>query len=276
MIWAIYRIHYGIDFLEPSVNSIMSEVDKIFIFYSKNPWVKAKYVNYKNQNLDFPKNPEDVENFLNNKFGNNQKIIIKNYECNTPSNQFGNLFKIACSILTSKPKYTLFMEPDMVFGNKQLRLLKIELDLKFWIKSIIAKQIEIWKFDKITKEINTYRIPFRKRIGPVLWKIKKKDKDIVTGFGGAPRDKKNQHYSIIKILNLGFSLNKKTMLYKHLTALVFSKVIGDSEPDEKWYEDKWLNWKPETKNLEISNGFQHKIKKAINFKIPDRYLKYLG
>ena len=66
------------------------------------------------------------------------------------------------------------------------------------------------------------------------------------------------------------------MLYKHLTALVFSKVIGDSEPDEKWYEDKWLNWEPETKNLEISDGFQHKIKKAINFKIPDRYLKYLG
>ena len=57
MIWAIYRIHYGIDFLEPSLNSIMSEVDKIFIFYSKNPWVKAKYVNYKNQNLDFPKKP---------------------------------------------------------------------------------------------------------------------------------------------------------------------------------------------------------------------------
>ena len=41
------------------------------------------------------------------------------------------------------------MEPDMVFGNKQFRLLKIELDLKFWIKCIIAKQIEIWKFDKI-------------------------------------------------------------------------------------------------------------------------------
>ena len=26
------------------------------------------------------------------------------------------------------------------------------------------------------------------------------------------------------------------MLYKHLTALVFSKAIGDSEPDENWYE----------------------------------------
>ena len=197
MIWAIYRIHYGIDFLEPSVNSIMSEVDKIFIFYSKNPWVKAKYVNYKNQNLDFPKNPEDVENFLNNKFGNNKKIIIKNYECNTPSNQFGDLFKIACSILTSKPKYTLFMEPDMVFGNKQLRLLKIELDLKFWIKCIIAKQIEIWKFDKITKEINTYRIPFRKRIGPVLWKIKKRIKILLQDLVELLETKKT---SIIQLL----------------------------------------------------------------------------
>ena len=275
MIWAIYRIHYGLDFLEPSIKSIIKEVDKIFIFYSKDPWIKASHINYKKKTIDFPKNPENVESFLINKFNKNKKIIFKNYECKTPANQFGDLFNLACSITSAKPKYVLFMEPDMVFGDKQLKFMKYELDLKFWIKSIIAQQIEIWKFDKTKKENNTFRIPLRKRIGPVLWKIKKKDKNIVTGFGGGPKNKRNENFSFIKILNLGFSYNKDTMLYKHLNALVFSKVIGDSEPDENWYEIKWLNWKPETKDLEISNGFQHKIKKAINFKIPDRYFKYL-
>ena len=33
---AIYRIHYGIDFLLESINSIINDVDKIVIFYSKN------------------------------------------------------------------------------------------------------------------------------------------------------------------------------------------------------------------------------------------------
>jgi len=275
MTWAIYRIHYGLDFLEPSIKSIINDVDKIFIFYSQDPWIKAKYINYKNQHLDFPKNPEDVENFLINKFKNNKKIIFKKHECNTPMNQFGDLFNLACTTSKTKPEYVLFMEPDMIFGHKQLRFLKIELDLKFWLKSIIAKQIEIWKFDNIKKERNTYRIPLRKRIGPVLWNVKKNQDVINTSLGGGPKDKKNEHFSILKILNLGFSFNKETMLYKHLTSLVFSKIIGDSLPDESWYEDKWLNWKPETRNLEISYGFQHKIKKATKFKIPDKYLKYL-
>lgn len=275
MIWAIYRIHYGLDFLEPSINSIIKNVDRIFIFYSKDPWVKATHINYKKKFIDFPNNPEDVESFLINKFSKNKKIIIKNYECKTPDNQFGDLFNLACSINFAKPKYALFMEPDMVFGENQLKMMKLELDIKFWIRSIIAQQIEIWKYDNNKKEKNTFRIPLRKRIGPVLWKIKKKDNDIITGFGGGPKNKRKENYSFIKILNLGFSYNKDTMLYKHLTALVFSKAIGDSEPDENWYEFKWLNWKPETRDLEISVGFQHKIKKAINFKIPDRYFKYL-
>ena len=275
MIWAIYRIHYGLDFLEPSIKSIINEVDKIFIFYSKDPWIKTRHINYKKKTIDFPQNPENVESFLISKYNKNEKVIIKNYECKTPDNQFGDLFNLACSITNTKPKYVLFMEPDMVFGDKQLKFLKLELDLKFWINSIIARQIEIWKFDIVKKENDTYRIPLRKRIGPVLWKIKKKNKDIVTGFGGGPKNKRNENFSFIKILNLGFSYNKDTMLYKHLTAIVASKEIGDSEPDENWYEIKWLNWKPGTRDLEISNGFQHKIKKAINFKIPDRYFKYL-
>ena len=37
---AIYRIHYGIDFLLESINSIINDVDKIVIFYSEKPWVE--------------------------------------------------------------------------------------------------------------------------------------------------------------------------------------------------------------------------------------------
>ena len=39
MKWAIYRIHYGIDYLKNSINSIEKDFDKIFIFYSEKPWI---------------------------------------------------------------------------------------------------------------------------------------------------------------------------------------------------------------------------------------------
>ena len=51
--WAIYRIHYGTDFIIQSVNSIINCVDKIFIFYSEEPWVKTDKINYKSK--DFKK-----------------------------------------------------------------------------------------------------------------------------------------------------------------------------------------------------------------------------
>ena len=122
MIWAIYRLHYGLDFLKQSVSSIINNVDKIFI-YSMNPWVKQDFVKHRNQEIKFPKNPEDIQNFLLNNF-KNEKIIIKNYECDTPLNQFGKLYDISCKISSSKPKYVLFMEPDMLFGENQLKILK--------------------------------------------------------------------------------------------------------------------------------------------------------
>ena len=67
MIWAIYRIHYGIDFIKQSINSIIDDVDKVFIFYSLDPWIKSKELKYRGRIINFPKNPESVEIFLKKK-----------------------------------------------------------------------------------------------------------------------------------------------------------------------------------------------------------------
>tara|TARA_B100001559_G_C16021988_1_gene403940 strand:- start:40 stop:546 length:507 start_codon:yes stop_codon:yes gene_type:complete len=168
------------------------------------------------------------------------------------------------------------MEPDMIFGENQFNLLKFELNLKFWTNNIISKQIEIWKFDKNLKSNNAYKIPLRKkRVGPVLWKTNNKDQ-IITNFGGEPLNAKKKMSKFVTTLNLGFSFNKDTMFYKHLMALTFSKVIGDSLPDENWFEDKWLKWYENMENLEISEGYQHHIKRAFKFKIPYKFYQYLN
>ena len=276
MIWAIYRIHYGTDYLKSSIKSIEKYVDKIFIFYSERPWVITENVKYKNEIIRFPDNPENIKQFITTNF-TGDKFIIKNYECNTPLNQFGKLFDIACEITNKKPPYVLFMEPDMIFGKNQLKLLKTELKFKFWIRSLICKQIEIWKFDKEKNIRDTHRINLRnRRIGPVLWKVKNSDENIKTEFSGATKENKKNFSFLVKILNMGFSFNKKTMFYKHILAIVASNKIGDSEPDENWFEKKWLNWNEDCKNLEISKGSQHLIKKAFKYKIPYKYYQFLN
>jgi hypothetical protein len=276
VIWAIYRIHYGTDFLKASIKSIEKHVDKIFIFYSERPWVITKNVEYKNETINFPNNPENVRDFISTNF-TDTKFIVKNYECNTPLNQFGDLFNLARKITNIKPSNVLFMEPDMIFGKNQLKLLKIELKYKFWLRSLVCRQIEIWKFDKEKNKRDTYRIGLRKRrIGPVLWKINKNNENITTEFSGATLEKKKNFSNFVKILNMGFSFNKKTMLYKHILAIAASSKIGDSKPDENWYEKKWLNWNEKTQNLEISKGSQHLIKKAIKYKIPYKYYQFLN
>ena len=272
MMWAIYRIHYGTDFIIQSVNSIINYVDKIFIFYSEEPWVKTNKINYKSKVIEFPKNPDDVKNFLLKNFQSN-KIIIKKYECNSPLNQYGDLYTIVANENKDKPKFVLFMEPDMIFGKNQLQILKLELTLKFWLKNITTRQIEIWKFN--LDNVDNFRIPLRKRrAGPVLWHTNR-SKKIQTEFSGCSSDKKKNFSSFVKILNMGFSFNKETMLYKHLLAVVFSDVIGDSKVDEMWYDNKWLGWDLDTINLDISEGNQKKIKKAYKFKIPQKYNVYL-
>ena len=77
MILAIYRIHYGTDFIIESVNSIIDYVDKIYIFYSEEPWVKTDKINYKSNLIEFPKNPENIKSFLLENFQNHKIIINK-------------------------------------------------------------------------------------------------------------------------------------------------------------------------------------------------------
>ena len=73
---------------------------------------------------------------------------------------------------------------------------------------------------------------------------------------------------------MGFSFNEKTMYYKHLVSIVFSSVIGDSEPDEYWYDNKWIGWYSEMQDLEITKGSQHFIKNAYKYIIPNKYYKF--
>ena len=113
---------------------------------------------------------------------------------------------------------------------------------------ISFNQIEFWKNE------NWYIK--RDRPGPTLWNVAPHKT-----MKGCWASKQKVH-DTLKCYNYGFCLSPEVMKYKHEVAIQSSKYYGDSNPSKVWYQDKWLNWTPETRDLEISEAHRHLIEKA--------------
>ena len=233
MIYAIYRIHYGLDFLGKSIESVIDEVDKVFVFWSKQPWYK------KCENL--PPLNENVLDFCK-KYN---KVTVIEKEFDLPDNQFKLMYDEVVSRYP-KPEQTLMMEPDMIWDKEELK--------KVWKlkdNEISFNQIEFWKNEEWYIK--------RDRPGPTLWN------GTPESTGKGCWSSKNKTHDKIRCYNYGFCLSPEVMKYKHEVAIQSSKYYGDSNPSVEWYEKKWLNWTPETEDLEISEAHRHYIKKALPY-----------
>ncbi len=269
--WAIYRIHYGLDYLKQSIESIIDDVDHVFVVYSKEPWSKKKKVTYLGEEFDMPELHENVEAFMQLNFGNNLKVHWTNTETTTPLHQFSDYYRMCLQKYSeiTVPQYVLLMEPDMIFRKTDVNHFFSEYiysDISI-LPCVGFTQIELWKN-------HNWRIPQRDRIGPMLWKADNLF-HAMTHFGTYTNDQKYT-FDEFQNYNFGFCMNARTMLYKHLTAINFSTEIGDSIPSHEWYRDKWLQWTPETTDLEIASKWKHLIKRAEPYEMPEEMKLQIG
>ena len=234
--YAIYRIHYGLDFLGKSIESLYLHVDKIFVFWSKQPWFK--------ECKNLPPLNENVKEFCEKYEGwGDNKVSVFEREYDLPDNQYKKMYDEICSYYP-RPDQALFMEPDMVWDHKTLNeVWKLKDD------EISFNQIEFWK--------NEDWYIKRDRPGPTLWNVA--PQKTMKGCWAS----KNTRHETLKCYNYGFCLSPEVMKYKHEVAIQSSKYYGDSNPSKEWYQDKWLNWTPETRDLEISEAHRHLIEKAL-------------
>ncbi len=144
-----------------------------------------------------------------------------------------------------RPDQVLMMEPDMVWGDEIKDIWQLKDD------EVSFNQIEFWKNEE-------WHIK-RDRPGPTLWNVA--PSKTMKGCWAS----KNKTHPTIKCFNYGFCLSPEVMKYKHEVAIQSSKYYGDSQPSVEWYEKKWLNWTPETEDLEISEAHRHFIKKAYPY-----------
>ena len=265
--WAIYRIHYGLDFLKQSIDSIIDSVDHVFVVYSKEPWHKSDTVYYMGRECPMPSLHEDVQAFMEEHYFNTDKVHWCNKEVQVPNNQFKNYFSLVEDNYPEleSPEHVLFMEPDMVFNKKDIERAFVQLK-EVELPCFCFTQIELWKD-------HHWRVPQRDRVGPTIWKTKELPKYNLH-FGTYANNAQFKHE--IQNYNFGFCMNAKTMLYKHLTAINFSSSIGDSIPSHEWYTEKWLKWTPAVSDLEIAEKWKHLIPKALSYEMPEDMRIHMG
>ena len=255
MIVAMYRVLYGLDFIRESIQSIYDSVDRIVVFWTDKPWGGVSSVMYKGEHIVFPDRIEAIEATLaahKALFDTQGKIELCKKHFNSPRNQHQEMLRLLGD-WQGIPCYAMHIEPDCVMAESELERAIDSLDESPYH---FVPQVELWKN-------RWWRIPHRDRsaVGFYNMETYSPNDTLPNGrpVGIAPRETKGL------VHNLGFCVRPETMYWKHLTALAFSPMIGDSIPSESWLEEKWLPWSEDNqlKNLEIAQGRGSDIPRAI-------------
>lgn len=249
MVYAIYRVLYGEDFIQESILSILDNVDRVFIFWDDTPWGDVKSCVYKGNVVKFPRKFDNVIEKV--KELNCSKIEITYDHRYNNINQMTNLVNERILPCYKQPEIIVFIEPDHVFKSgdfkKALDFFKVSPH-----KQMTTSQIEIWKGFK-----NAVPTNFRKnRLSVVLTKL---NGEKMPNTGRHCNIKSNLKRIPVPVYNFGFAVSQKAMYWKIMIAIGISQKIGDSPPNQNWYEEKWLNWKEGIKNLEPALNFEYMI-----------------
>jgi hypothetical protein len=248
---AVYRVLYGEDFIQESILSILPHVSKVFVVKAEKPWGNTLGVMYKNNWVTWP---EKFDNTREKILALNEpKVEVIDDYWPTPNQQLTHIVNDLI-LQRCRPETVVFIEPDHIFSKKEA--IKAFEEWKTYRGSQAStKQLEHWRTPLfcVPERPNRTSVVFHRINGQPIGS---------TGFNGA-LDGIGRLSA--RVNNLGFCISENVMYWKHLTALAFSKIVGDSPPNENWYEDKWLKWdyKLNNSDLEISLGYEWTIPRAI-------------
>jgi len=256
LIYGITRCLYGEDFVQQSIKSIDPMVDKIFVFWDDTSWGDIDHCIYKGKRVDFPKKFDNTVDKI--KELNNPKVILIKDHVKNNIGQYTHIVNDFILPYYPRPDYILFFEVDMVFRSDQLKKAFEEFIRKDLLAGAVS-QVEMWYDLK-------HRIPDRYRLGACIWNFNKlKDGKMPPTFRLAnPPDCPLPPFLNAYNHNLGYSVSKKVMYWKHMLTIASSPIIGDSIPNEDWYEEIWLKWDylKNNKNLEVAKDAAFEIPRA--------------
>ncbi len=228
---AQYKLFFGDEWLEASVDSIAKYMYKILFVISDVAWG------------DNPKNPtikgdnlEPIIAKLQTKYP--EKIIVYNGSWNT---QLGHVQAGLDYIKQNIPEAThcLYIDGDEIYREDQLqKLLNLARKIKTY-KSAIRINYNTY-FKSIYYKIEPNKYPMHLVLFPLLGWVEY-------------RNARNVNAKLIEISNLYYEhpgyvrMDDEKMRLKIEAHRETEPIIGD------WYNDVWLNWTPEMKNFHPTN-----------------------
>jgi hypothetical protein len=260
--YAIYRGLYGSDFVKQSIESVLPHVDKVIFVYCVKPWAGVTEGEYRGVKYKFPEHVDTLSETVKQMAEDDFRIdYVEHY---SPSAR-GQIAEIVNEIVIPKfgrPDVAFFMHPDHVWRDEALGE-ALEEFKRAPYQYMNTYQVETWR------GLDT-RIPERRRAGVGFWKVPEGGLP-ETALDFNPKQVPLQYVMMLRprVHNLRYSQNPNMMFWRHLIISAYVKVDGDSRPNPNHFEDKWLNWTPDTRDLEMSLAHMATVPAALPYDVSE-------
>lgn len=249
---AVYpSVLYGSDFIKESIESILPHVDLVYVVLMTRPWGNTKGVIYQDKWVAWP---DKFDNTREKIAELNQPRLVRTIETykESPWNRWGFAVAIVRELCT--PTEILLIDPDCVFTTNNIEQVIANWQAHADYQWASVEQVELWRtpawqIDRARQMVSLHR----------------GDLNLLVSNTAETRPK--SHLLQGRVHNLGFCCSPQNTLWKHLASMAFSPVIGESIPNPRWYEEKWLNWEPGVRDLEPSLRCESAISHAFPYDI---------
>jgi len=237
---AIYRLLYGSDFIGESLESVYEHVDRIYCFVTSEIFGGQRVVNYFGRDVYIPHDidgvREAIARWCDENDAQNKVRIIDNPHGAELIGQVGKMVN-EC-VLPEEPEctYLLFVECDEVWHPEQIGRLFVRARGSDADEMQVGSHLFWRSFRYVSGRENPYTVlralNGRREMGETLHALSERDQSL-----------RRVLLQDVKVHNFGYASSERTVFWKHIAALSFSRDLGlDSPPREAWFEEVWLGW----------------------------------
>jgi hypothetical protein len=237
---AIYRLLYGSDFIGESLASIYPHVEQILCFVGHEMFGGRRVIKYFGHDVYLPHDIDGLTDAINTWKDANDKDdkvrVLPNPHATLLKGQLQAMINGEV-IPQYDPTHVLFVESDEVWHENTIETL-FDVAQQTDADEIMAAACHL--FWRTYKYCSTRTNPYA-----IMRALKGRRSIGLTGhaLGSATNDVTRHTDARLKIHNFGFAASERTIFWKHMTALSFSRDVKlDSPPREEWFEDVWRPW----------------------------------
>jgi hypothetical protein len=265
--FAIYRCLYGADFVTQSIESVLPFVDEVAVVWGRTPWAGVSESIYKGKRYKFPERFDDLPERV--KAMDDPRVHLIEHHSPSPRNQWTELTEQIVVPKLGKPDILMFMHVGMVWRQQELAEALAEF-IQGPDRFANTWMVELWRGFN-------WRIPRRHRVGAGFWNRRRTGHMPPTELDFNPMGTPLAHLPMLgEVHNFRYAQNPNLMFWRHLAITEYVKKVGDSKPNPDHFEDKWLNWTPETRDIEMSLNYKHTVPCAIPYdetRLPEPILR---